>query len=1073
MLRLFTLLLAGLLCFPPALAAQPGSGRAGPPVLRLPAQDNARLLQRELAARQPGRPRTFAVSLPVHATPATDGKWTALPDGRARWQLRISSPEAKSLNLGFHKFRLPDGAELYLSTPAQRYGPFTAADNEDHNQFWSPVLPGDALLLEVVVPEARQAQVELQLATVNHDFEGVLNALSGNCNVDVACGAADDLPMVDNYRDVIRSVAAYTLNGRNQCTGFLINNTDRNGRPFFLTAAHCGVNADNAPSVVTYWNYQNSTCRTPGTPASGSRGDGALETFNTGARLRASYAVTDFALLELEEPVNPLAEAYFAGWTLDATPPAEGALTVHHPNVEEKRISFSYVPLARSDISGQLTPNGRFLRVASWDVGTTEGGSSGAPLVDLDGRVRGQLFGGRASCNNAADDVFGSLLASWTGGGTPDTRLQDWLDPCGTGALTTNGLAQAELPFLLRADATCLTRCTRDSTAFRLSLGKGFPADSRVRISADSSLRLTVPESVAGGSTFALTYTGTTEATAGTYPISVEITGAGIADEVTLTLTLLDRAPEPVRPATPAAGAAEIDPFAGLSWRALPGALSYDLQLALTPEFSSRAVDLTGLVDTAFHLSYPLNGGTTYYWRVRAYNACGAGTWSPVRSFATKEASCAVQQSIVLPVEIPFADSVRIVAELEVTEPVELSTLEVVVGIEHSFVGDMYASLIAPDGTQIPLFRPLQNGLCPGRDLFVVFSDLAPTTAEEFQGSCDDGQAGQYIPVQPVEPFAALIGTAARGTWQLVVTDRVPLDGGQITEFSLRFCAEGGDTRDLSVGLASPGIVACANAGGTAVLQLGEGFQHPTLAVEADGQPLDNFTYAPDSLTNSLTVTFSAWTLVGGGDHTLSFLVTDADGSVRRAVSTLTVFPLPTAVVPLPATVDSTAITFRWTRSEPATSYIVEVAETEDFSVPLVALFAEETSLTLPRGDLPELFSWRVVSRNSCGSFPGPARSIALDTATAVRRMPPVRLVLDVYPNPTYGTLHVALPGTPGTVSLSASLHSATGQRVQEWSQLRGPQMDLTLVPLPPGIYFLRLRGPAGEATRRILLLGR
>ncbi len=1072
MFRLLTLLLAGLLGFAPALAAQQGNGRAGLPVLRLPAQDNARLLQQELAARKPGRPRTFAVSLPAAASPATDGKWTTLPDGRAHWQLRVSSPGAKSLNLGFRRFRLPDGAELFLSTDTRRYGPFTATDNEDHNQFWSPVLPGDALLLELFVPETATDRVELQLATVNHDFEGVLDALSGNCNVDVACGAADDLPMIDDYRDVIRSVAAYTLNGRDQCTGFLINNTDRNGRPLFLTAEHCGVTAGNAPSVVAYWNYQNSTCRIPGTLASGSRGDGARETFNTGARLRASYSVTDFALLELEEPVHPRAGAFFAGWSRVEAPPTAGALTVHHPNVEEKRISFSFSPLERSTLSGDLLPDGRFLRVASWDLGSTEGGSSGAPLIDLDGRVRGQLFGGRAFCGNSGDDIFGALWASWTGGGTPDTRLRDWLDPCGTGALTIDGLEQDELPFLLRADATCLRRCAGDSSTFRFRLGSEFPAGSRVRVSADPGLGLRVPEAVDGGSSFALTYPGNPAGVAGSYPITVEVTGDGIADAVTLTLSLLDQAPDPVSPATPASGATGIDPFTRASWRTLPGALSYDLQLARTPEFASRPVDLTGLTDTTLQLSYPLNGGATYYWRVRAHNACGAGTWSPVRSFATRETSCAVQRSTVLPVEIPIVDSVRVVAELEVTDPVQLSTLEVVVGIEHSFVGDIYASLIAPDGTEIALFLPRENGLCPARDLYVTFSDDAPITAEEFQASCNDGEAGRYVAVQPLVPLGSLIGTAARGTWQLVVTDGVPLDGGQVTEFSLRFCGEGGAVRDLRVGVASPGIVACANEGGAAVLQLSGGFRNPTLAIEADGQALDNFTFAPDSLAGTLNIVFSAWTLVGAGKHVLSFLVTDADGSVRRAVSTLTVFPLPTAVVPLPAAVDSTAVTFRWTRSDPATAYTLEVAEMEDFSLPLLALPTEETSLTLARADLPELFFWRIVSRNDCGSFPGPARSIALDTSTAIRRVPLARLALDVYPNPTYGTLHVSLSGAPGA-SFSASIHSATGQRLREWPQLLAPQTDLTLSALPPGIYFLRLRGPAGEATRRILLLGR
>ena len=37
-------------------------------------------------------------------------------------------------------------------------------------------------------------------------------------------------------------------------------------KQYFLTANHCGINSGNAASLVTYWNYQNSTCRPPGAP---------------------------------------------------------------------------------------------------------------------------------------------------------------------------------------------------------------------------------------------------------------------------------------------------------------------------------------------------------------------------------------------------------------------------------------------------------------------------------------------------------------------------------------------------------------------------------------------------------------------------------------------------------------------------------------------------------------------------------------------------------------------------------------------------------------------------------------
>jgi hypothetical protein len=49
------------------------------------------------------------------------------------------------------------------------------------------------------------------------------------------------------------------------------------------------------------------------------------------------------------------------------------------------------------------------------------------------------LSGGYAACSNNEPDWYGRLARHWTGGGTPETRLADWLDPLATGALFLDG----------------------------------------------------------------------------------------------------------------------------------------------------------------------------------------------------------------------------------------------------------------------------------------------------------------------------------------------------------------------------------------------------------------------------------------------------------------------------------------------------------------------------------------------------------------------------------------------------------------------------------------------------------
>jgi hypothetical protein len=75
-----------------------------------------------------------------------------------------------------------------------------------------------------------------------------------------------------------------------------------------------------------------------------------------------------------------------------------------------------------------------------YELGTTEPASSGSPLMDHNHRIIGQLHGGTASCSSDTYDEYGKIDASWVGGGTPASRLSDWLDPLGTGAMFVDGV---------------------------------------------------------------------------------------------------------------------------------------------------------------------------------------------------------------------------------------------------------------------------------------------------------------------------------------------------------------------------------------------------------------------------------------------------------------------------------------------------------------------------------------------------------------------------------------------------------------------------------------------------------
>lgn len=414
------------------------------PSVALPGLNNEALLARDARDQTPG-PLRFAEPHSTQIRPSTHGTWETLVDGRRLWRVRIASPGAESINLGFSRYRMPTGGQLFVYAPDYdpSYGPFTAADNEAHGELWTPLIPGDEVIIEAVLPANETTQLDLILGRVNHGYRSLeslkARTLSGSCNVDVACPEGDD------WRAQIQSVGAYSLGGSLFCSGAVVNNSAEDQTPYFLTANHCGVTENNAASMVVYWNFKHSTCRPVGN--AGGRGDGTLDQFNTGAIHRAGYSGEsadipggpDFTLVELDDAIDPTFNVFYAGWDrADVAPPM--AVTIHHPRGQEKRISFENDPTTvtsylRSDsLSGPT-----HLRVGNWDVGTTEPGSSGSPLFNVDQQIVGILSGGFAACGNNEPDWYGRLAVAWTGGGTPSTRLRDWLDPLGTNPVALEG----------------------------------------------------------------------------------------------------------------------------------------------------------------------------------------------------------------------------------------------------------------------------------------------------------------------------------------------------------------------------------------------------------------------------------------------------------------------------------------------------------------------------------------------------------------------------------------------------------------------------------------------------------
>jgi hypothetical protein len=391
---------------------------------QLVAEDAAR------AASGPG-PQRFALPADVTITPATHGTWETLPDGGRLWRLRVSSPHATDLNFGFSRFRLPAGATLHLVSLDHDYyqGPFTADDNRPHGELWTPVIPGQQAVVELYVQPDPAFDPELVLGRIGRGYRDLFRktgqiAKQGSCNIDVLCGSDDGLDWVDDWRAEIQSVAMYSINGFQVCTGTMVIDVPRRYTPFFLTAYHCGVTEGNAHTVVTYWNFHSPDC--------GQLGGGTLDQSLAGATLLARREDADFCLLQLVRQPPAAYRVYWSGWDrrLDYVP--QGSVTIHHPRTDEKAISLNDDPFTIRDNCIVAGTTDTHWEVDNWEQGTTEQGSSGAGLWDTHLQLLvGTLSGGLAACGNDLWDCYGRFAVSWDGP-SADQRLRDWLDPTGT-----------------------------------------------------------------------------------------------------------------------------------------------------------------------------------------------------------------------------------------------------------------------------------------------------------------------------------------------------------------------------------------------------------------------------------------------------------------------------------------------------------------------------------------------------------------------------------------------------------------------------------------------------------------
>lgn len=363
-----------------------------------------------------------------------------LPDSSILWQLKIISPGANAMGFIFADLDIPEGDKLFVYHPASQksIGAFTRQNNQPHGLLSVQIMPYEELVIEYHesysnIKKENDFIIQEIIHITNKPDKSVDDAehasSSGDCNVNINC------PEGISWNKQKRGVARIILRSGNTwyyCSGSLVNNTNQDQTPYFLTANHCGTNATEEDYLVWqfYFDYEYLTCGN-----SGLLDESKMIEGSTLISKGALQEGTDFKLLLLEDEIPETWLPYFNGWNLSRRL-SDSGVTIHHPSGDAKKISVYQEPTLSETFTGGLEQG--FWKV-NWSetesgYGVTEGGSSGAPLFDDKGLIIGTLTGGGASCSNPQlADYYGKFYYHWQANGTqPEMRLKPWLDPLET-----------------------------------------------------------------------------------------------------------------------------------------------------------------------------------------------------------------------------------------------------------------------------------------------------------------------------------------------------------------------------------------------------------------------------------------------------------------------------------------------------------------------------------------------------------------------------------------------------------------------------------------------------------------